>query len=52
MVIAIKLFVMFAILKLFFFHDYLKEKFNDDDNKKSEYVLNNLINTNTVKPKN
>jgi dolichol kinase len=44
LIITLKLFIMFAILKLFFFHDYLKDKFKDDDTKKSEYVLNNLLN--------
>ncbi len=42
-IIAIKLFIMFAILKAFFFHDYLDQKFKDNNTQKSEYVLNNLI---------
>ncbi len=46
-IIAIKLFVMFAILKAFFFHDYLDQKFKDDDTKKSEYVLDNLTGNNS-----
>ena len=40
-IILIKLFVMFAILKIFFFQDYLGSKF-DSDKEKSEYVLEQL----------
>ncbi len=32
---------MFAILKLFFFPDFLKKKF-DNDKQRSEYVLDQL----------
>jgi len=46
LIIALKLFIMFAILKMFFFKDYLKEKFQDNDSKKSEYVIDNLTNIN------
>lgn len=44
--ILIKLFIMFVILKLFFFKDFLGEKF-DTDEQKSDYVLEQL-----TKPKN
>ena len=44
LVILIKLFVMFFILKLFFFPDVLKTKF-DTDEQRSEHVLENLTNT-------
>ncbi|MFC2150934.1 DUF4492 domain-containing protein [Bacteroidota bacterium] len=40
-IIIIKLFIMFAILKLFFFRNFLNEKF-DNDNDKSEYVIEQL----------
>ncbi|OQX99269.1 MAG: DUF4492 domain-containing protein [Bacteroidetes bacterium 4572_128] len=41
LLIFIKLFVMFAILKTFFFKDFLSEKFNTDK-EKSEYILKEL----------
>jgi len=44
LIIIIKLFIMFAILRIFFFPDFLKSKFKDD-NQRSEYVLNQLINS-------
>jgi hypothetical protein len=40
-IIIIKLFIMFAILKLFFFKDFLGSRF-DSDKEKSEYVINEL----------
>lgn len=43
LVIIIKLFIMFAILKIFFFQDFLKKKY-DNDKQRSEYVLDQLIN--------
>ncbi|MDR1371479.1 MAG: DUF4492 domain-containing protein [Dysgonamonadaceae bacterium] len=36
-IILIKLFIMFAILKVFFFPDFLNSRF-DTDKEKSEYV--------------
>jgi hypothetical protein len=42
LIILIKLFIMFAILKLFFFPDFLNKKF-DSDKEKSEYVMDQLI---------
>jgi hypothetical protein len=44
LVIIIKLFIMFAILKIFFFQDFLKKKY-DNDKQRSEYVLDQLINS-------
>lgn len=46
-IILIKLFVMFAILKLFFFQDFLKSNFSSDDDR-SEYVIEQL--TKNIKP--
>jgi len=42
-IILIKLFIMFAILKIFFFTDFLNKKY-DNDKQRSEYVLDQLIN--------
>lgn len=41
LIILIKLFVMFVILKLFFFKDFLGTKF-ETDQEKSEYVIDQL----------
>ncbi len=43
-IIAIKLFIIFFILKIFFFQDFLGRK-TDTEKDKSEYVLNQLINS-------
>ncbi|MEE4260435.1 MAG: DUF4492 domain-containing protein [Bacteroidales bacterium] len=43
LIILIKLFIMFAVLKIFFFPDFLNTKFNTDD-EKSDYVIEQLIN--------
>ncbi len=43
-VILIKLFIMFLVLKLFFFPNVLKKNF-DTDEQRSEHVLENLTNT-------
>jgi len=43
-IILIKLFIMFAILKLFFFPDLLRKNY-DTDKQRSEYVLDQLINS-------
>jgi hypothetical protein len=40
-IIGIKLLIMFAILKLFFFPDFLKTNF-DNDSERSEYVMEQL----------
>jgi hypothetical protein len=43
-IIIIKLFIMFAVLKIFFFPDFLRTKY-DNDKERSEYVLDQLINS-------
>ncbi len=40
-VILIKLFIMFFVLKLFFFRDTLKNRF-DNDEQRSEYVIEQI----------
>lgn len=40
-IIGIKLIIMFGILKLFFFPDYLDSRF-ETDKQKSEYVIKSL----------
>ncbi|MBI5540653.1 MAG: DUF4492 domain-containing protein [Bacteroidia bacterium] len=40
-ILLIKLFVMFIVLKLFFFKDFLSTHFTSDE-QKSEYVINSL----------
>jgi len=44
LIIFIKLFIMFAILKLFFFPDFLKTKFNNNKDR-SNYVIEQLTQT-------
>jgi len=44
-IILIKLFVILIILKLFFFRDFLQKKYSSDE-QKSEYVRDQLINSN------
>jgi hypothetical protein len=43
-IIFIKLFIIFAILRLFFFPDFLGAKY-ENDKQRSEYVLDQLINS-------
>ena len=43
-IILIKLFVIFIILRIFFFRDFLQKNY-DTEGQKSEYVLDQLINT-------
>ncbi|GAB1416586.1 DUF4492 domain-containing protein [Paludibacter sp.] len=42
LIILIKLFIMFAILKVFFFPNQLKQNFNNDADR-GEHVTNQLI---------
>ncbi len=42
-IILLKLFIMFAILKIFFFPDVLKRDFTTDE-ERSEHVLEQLTN--------
>lgn len=41
LIIFIKLFIMFAILKLFFFPNFLNSKFDKEEDK-SDYVIEQL----------
>jgi len=43
-IILIKLFIIFAILKLFFFPDFLKRNF-ENETQRSEYVLDQITPT-------
>ncbi|MDD2191538.1 MAG: DUF4492 domain-containing protein [Bacteroidales bacterium] len=47
-IILIKLFIMFAILKVFFFPNFLSSK-ADTDKGKSEYIVNEMEKR-TIKP--
>jgi hypothetical protein len=40
-IILIKLFILFAILKIFFFPDVLRQKFSDDK-QRGDYVIEQL----------
>ena len=40
-IILVKLFILFVVLRIFFFPDFLKSKFNSDE-ERSEYVLEQL----------
>lgn len=42
MVVLIKLFIMFAILRVFFFPNYLNSKY-DTKEEKADHVINELI---------
>jgi hypothetical protein len=42
LLIAIKLFILFAVIKYFFFPNILEEKFNNDT-ERSDYVLQQLV---------
>ena len=43
-IIIIKLFILFAILKIFFFQDFLYKNYSNDK-QRSEHVLDQLINS-------
>ncbi|MFV0346898.1 MAG: DUF4492 domain-containing protein [Bacteroidales bacterium] len=43
LIILIKAFVMFAILKIFFFPNFLNTKFESDESR-SEYVIERITN--------
>lgn len=47
MIIIIKLFIMFVILKIFFFPNFLKSNF-DNDKQRSDYVIDQLTNSKTI----
>ena len=44
LIILVKLFIMFAILKLFFFPDFLNSNFKTDE-ERGNYVIEQLTNT-------
>ena len=44
-IILIKLFIMFAVLRIFFFQDFLDSRFSSDQ-EKSEYVIDELTKRN------
>jgi hypothetical protein len=44
-IIIIKLFIMFAILRIFFFQDFLGSRFETDE-EKGDYVINEITNRN------
>lgn len=44
-IILVKLFIIFIILKIFFFRDFLNKKY-ENDAQRSEYVLNQITNSN------
>lgn len=44
-IILVKLFIMFAILRIFFFQDFLNSRFSSDQ-EKSRYVIDELTNRN------
>lgn len=50
-IIFVKLFIMFAILKVFFFPNYLNTHF-DSDKEKSEYVTKELTEKYIINEKN
>jgi len=43
-IILIKLFILFFVLKIFFFPDYLKKNFRNDQ-ERSSHVIENLTKT-------
>lgn len=45
LIILLKLFIMFAVLKVFFFKDYLNSK-DLNEQEKSEFIINNLTQQN------
>lgn len=44
LIIIIKLFIMFAVLKVLFFPDFLKKMY-DNDKQRGEYVMDQLLKT-------
>jgi hypothetical protein len=48
LIILIKLFIMFAILKLFFFPNFLNTNFSSDE-EKSDHIINVLTNKKSEK---
>ena len=46
-IIIIKLFIMFVLLKIFFFKDFLNEKF-DTEKEKANYIIEQLTNLKNI----
>jgi hypothetical protein len=46
-IIIIKLIIIFAVLKLFFFPDFMKKNYSNDI-QRSEYILEELTNSNAI----
>lgn len=46
-IIIIKIIIIFAVLRIFFFPDFLKKNF-DDDTQRSEYVLDQITSLNKM----
>lgn len=46
-IIIIKVIIIFAVLRIFFFPDFLKKNF-DDDTQRSEYVLDQITSLNKM----
>jgi hypothetical protein len=44
LIIIIKLFIIYAILKIFFFQDFPGKRY-DNDSQRSEYVRNQILNS-------
>ena len=44
-ILILKMAIIFLVLKLFFFPDFLNEKFNSDK-ERSDYIIHELTNTN------
>ncbi|MDR2910619.1 MAG: DUF4492 domain-containing protein [Bacteroidales bacterium] len=42
LIILVKLFIMFAVFRIFFFKNYLNSRF-DNQQDKSEYVIDQLV---------
>lgn len=46
-IIIIKVIIIFAVLRIFFFPDFLRKNF-DDDKQRSEYVLDQITSLNEM----
>lgn len=46
-IIIIKLIIIFAVLRIFFFPDFLRKNF-DDDKQRSEYILDQITSLNKM----
>ena len=46
-IIIIKLIIIFAVLRIFFFPDFLRKNF-DDDKQRSEYIIDQITSLNEM----